>query len=361
MNFNTDRAYGGSSGFQTGSAYKIFTLINWLQTGHKLYDVVDGTQRPFPMSSFTPSCGRTVGEPYNPANDAAWERGRMTVLDATRNSVNVAFMAMAQKLDLCDIRAVANSMGVHSASGQPLNVYPSSVLGTNEIAPLSMAAAIATIGADGVYCAPRIIDKVVGPDGKELPGQAKKCKRAISSDISRTVAYALGGGHGPRHRRRREPPRRRPARREDRHGGRVAPELARRYDDEGGAQPLGRQHRRRAEPSEDRRRRHQRVQHQVQHLPRHDGLSRQGLPRRAVRRPGPDDDVPAAPTHTEGHTAAGQEEPVARPVDTAITAYASVAAEATETAKVPVAQASSCPLRPPMSSSCPLRPLFFEE
>jgi membrane peptidoglycan carboxypeptidase len=192
VNFNTDRDYGGSSGFQTGSAYKIFTLINWLQNGHKLYDIVDGTQRPFPMSSFNSSCGSLVGEPYNPPNDAAWERGRMSVLDATKNSVNVAFMAMATKLDLCDIRAVATSMGVHSANGQPLNVYPSSVLGTNEIAPLSMAGAIATIGADGVYCAPRIIDKVVGPDGKDLPGQAQKCKRVISKDVSRTVAYALG-------------------------------------------------------------------------------------------------------------------------------------------------------------------------
>ena len=192
VNFNTDRDYGGSSGFQTGSAYKIFTLINWLQTGHKLYDVVDGTPRPFPMSSFRVSCGGFVGAPYNPPNDAAWERGRMTVLDATRNSVNVAFLTMAQQLDLCAIRSVATSMGVHRADGQRLNVFPSSVLGTNEVAPLSMAAAIATIGADGIYCVPRIIDKVVGPNGQDLPGQPKDCKRAISTDISRTVAYALG-------------------------------------------------------------------------------------------------------------------------------------------------------------------------
>ncbi|MEY4477547.1 MAG: hypothetical protein RJA31_1051, partial [Actinomycetota bacterium] len=36
VNFATDRDYGGSSGFQTGSTYKIFGLLAWLQAGHGL-------------------------------------------------------------------------------------------------------------------------------------------------------------------------------------------------------------------------------------------------------------------------------------------------------------------------------------
>ncbi len=191
VNFNTDKDYGGSSGFQTGSAYKIFALTNWLQTGHSLYDIVDGTPRPFPMKSFKASCAGFVGEPYAPGNDATWERGKMTVLDATRNSVNVAFVSMGQKLDLCAIRDDATAMGAHRADGAPLDVYPSSVLGTNEIAPLSMATAIATIGANGLYCAPRIVDKLVGPDGSKLPGQPQQCTQTIDPNIAATVAFAL--------------------------------------------------------------------------------------------------------------------------------------------------------------------------
>ena len=191
VNFNTDKNYGGSSGFQTGSTYKIFALTNWLQTGHSLYDIVDGTPRPFPMKSFKASCAGFVGEPYAPGNDATWERGKMTVLDATRNSVNVAFVTMAQKLDLCAIRDDATAMGAHRADGAPLDVYPSSVLGTNEIAPLSMATAIATIGANGLYCAPRIVDKLVGPDGSKLPGQPQQCTQTIDPNIAATVAFAL--------------------------------------------------------------------------------------------------------------------------------------------------------------------------
>jgi membrane peptidoglycan carboxypeptidase len=114
-------------------------------------------------------------------------------MDATRNSVNVAFITMAQKLDLCDIRDDAMAMGVHRADGTPLKVFPSSVLGVNEIAPLSMAGAIATIGNGGIYCAPTIVDKIVGPDGKDLGGQPTKCVRAVEANIAATVAYALAG------------------------------------------------------------------------------------------------------------------------------------------------------------------------
>ena len=294
VNFNTDKDYGGSSGFQTGSTYKIFALTNWLQTGHSLYDVVDGTPRSFPMKSFKASCTRFCGGVYQPGNDASWERGPMTVLDATRNSVNVAFVSMGQKLDLCAIRDAATAMGVHRADGAPLDVYPSSVLGTNEISPLAMAGAIATIGAGGLYCAPTIVDKLVGPDGAELPGQPTQCAQTIAPNIAATVAFALKLGDDRGHRHARQPAGRRADRRQDRNGRRIPPELAGRHDDEGVAGGLGGQHRRRSEPAEDLGGRHQRLQHEVQHLPRHDGLARQqpGVPGRRIPGAGP---VPAAP------------------------------------------------------------------
>jgi membrane peptidoglycan carboxypeptidase len=190
INYNTDQAYGGSTGFQTGSTYKIFTLTDWLQNGHGLQERVDGTPRVFPQSSF--KCkGAPFGSKYAPKNDSAGEGGSRTVLSATTYSVNVAYVAMAQKLDLCDIRDDAIAMGVHRADGQPLDYYPSTVLGVNQIAPISMAGAIATIAAGGLYCAPTAVDKVVGPDGKEHPGQAKDCTQSIDPKIAATVAFAL--------------------------------------------------------------------------------------------------------------------------------------------------------------------------
>ena len=191
VNFNTDRGFGGSSGFATGSAYKIFTLVEWFQQHHTLSEVVDGTVRPFPMQSFKASCARFSGKPYAPKNDSPGEGGPWTVAAATQASVNVAFITMSQKLDLCRIRAAAMAMGVHRADGAPLDVYPSATIGTNEIAPLTMAGAVATLGTNGTYCVPIIIDKVVGPDGKDAPGQPRQCSQAMAPNIASTVAYAL--------------------------------------------------------------------------------------------------------------------------------------------------------------------------
>jgi membrane peptidoglycan carboxypeptidase len=115
----------------------------------------------------------------------------MSVIAATQHSVNAAFVTMAQQLDLCDIRDVARAMGVHRADGNPLVVNPSSVLGVNQIAPLTMAGAIATIGSGGLYCQPVIVDRIVDPSGVALPGQAPHCTRALSPQIDSAVAYAL--------------------------------------------------------------------------------------------------------------------------------------------------------------------------
>ncbi|RKR73150.1 transglycosylase domain-containing protein [Frondihabitans australicus] len=193
LNFSTDEAYGNSGGFQTGSTYKAFTLADWLAKGHGLNEYVDATPRTF--SPFT-QCGKKIvpSPPYSPKNDEGYIRGNMSVMTATALSVNVAFVAMAQDLDLCDIKTTAESLGVHPAkTGAQLEANPSSVLGTNYIAPLTMAAAYAGIANNGVYCSPILVDKAIDSTGKDLGGQPKSCKRAMSADVAHGVVYALKG------------------------------------------------------------------------------------------------------------------------------------------------------------------------
>ena len=48
VNYNTDQAYGGSQGFQTGSTFKAFDLAAWLESGHSLYDGIDATPARLP-------------------------------------------------------------------------------------------------------------------------------------------------------------------------------------------------------------------------------------------------------------------------------------------------------------------------
>ncbi|MEO7147691.1 MAG: transglycosylase domain-containing protein [Terrimesophilobacter sp.] len=192
VNFNTDRAYGGSSGFPAASTYKLFTLVDWLKNGHGVKEVVNAT--PQYWKYFKASCasggGYFFNPPYRSANDDG-EGGPWSVVRGTARSVNGVFLSMANQMDLCEIRDVAESMGAHRADGAPLKTVPSSVLGINEVAPLTMASAIATVGGGGVYCTPIAVDKIVDGTGKDLGGQDANCHQAISPDIAAGAAYAL--------------------------------------------------------------------------------------------------------------------------------------------------------------------------
>ncbi|QWS34117.1 transglycosylase domain-containing protein [Curtobacterium aetherium] len=204
LNLSVDQEYGGGEGFQTGSTFKPFTLLNWLQNGHGLGEIVNGTPRTY--NSY-PLCGSPSTTNYTPKNDSPGEGGNMTVENATYRSVNVSYINMAQKLDYCDIRKTAESLGVHRAAPrapiaafgddmskkttQNLELYAGSVLGDNYIAPLTMAAAYAGIANNGTFCRPIAIDNVTDADGKSLGGQPKDCTQAIDPQVAATAIYAL--------------------------------------------------------------------------------------------------------------------------------------------------------------------------
>lgn len=191
VNYNTDYAYGGSTGFQVGSTYKIFTLSEWVASGHSINDTVNAATRTFEMSNFRTSCGDANGGPYNPQNDANTRVGNVSVLQATMNSYNTAFVAMAERLDQCRIRDTAMAMGAHRADGTTNTQYVSDVLGTNEIAPMSMAVAIATVAAGGVSCSPIAIDRIEMRDGTAIPAPKSTCVQALTPEVAASVAQAL--------------------------------------------------------------------------------------------------------------------------------------------------------------------------
>ena len=198
INFNTDKAYGGSSGFPTGSTWKLFTLINWLQNGHGIQDTVNGNIQFYPAGSksFPATCDGGfyfLNNSYRPQNDSGVSQGQMSVLNATKGSVNAAFINMASKLDLCEIRDVAKSMGVHNADNSELSHSPASILGTNTPSPLTMANAYATVASGGKLCQPIAVDKIIGPDGKELPGQPQSCTQVLTPEVAAAAAYDLQG------------------------------------------------------------------------------------------------------------------------------------------------------------------------
>jgi membrane peptidoglycan carboxypeptidase len=90
---------------------------------------------------------------------------------------------------------------VHRADGTELVPYPASILGINEIAPLSMAAAVAGVANKGVYCSPVAIDRVVvRKTAAELQVPKSICTQAVTPEVAagmtRAMQAVINGGTG---------------------------------------------------------------------------------------------------------------------------------------------------------------------
>ena len=192
VDYATDSASGGSSGFPTGSTYKVFTLAEWLASGHTLSESVPTTQHTFPQDEFTNSCTALGGAPWQVAN-AEGVPATLTVQQATSESINTAFGAMAKQLDLCRIKDLAQAMGIHQANGAAPDSNPASVLGTNPLSPIDLAEAYAGFADGGVVCTPTAIVSVTTATDRRITPTPSTCTRGVSAEVAGTVDLALQG------------------------------------------------------------------------------------------------------------------------------------------------------------------------
>jgi membrane peptidoglycan carboxypeptidase len=192
VNYSADSGYGNSGGFQTGSTYKVFTLAEWLATGHTLSESVSTGEHTFENAEFTNSCQNVSGGTW-PVSNAESVPASMTVQAATSESINTAYAQMGKQLDLCKIAQLAQSMGIHPASGGQLTQTPSSILGVNDLSPIDLAEAYAGFANGGVVCTPTAIDSVTESDGTKITPSPSSCTQGVSADVAGTVDYALQG------------------------------------------------------------------------------------------------------------------------------------------------------------------------
>ncbi len=195
INYATDREYGGSRGFSPGSTFKPIVLATWLYTGHGLDEIISADHREWPSDSWHASCigpAPFAGQrSWKPANADGEGKGQMTALSATQGSVNTAYAAMTNRLDLCDIRDMAERLGFERADGAPFEVVPSATLGTQNASPLTMASVAQVFANDGVKCPPIAITSIETLDGEYLGGQTSKCSRVIPQNVARGVSFGM--------------------------------------------------------------------------------------------------------------------------------------------------------------------------
>jgi len=168
-------------GRQAGSSFKPFTLVAALENGFSPEDTLDGSSPcQIPNPGGTPN-------PYRPDNFEGGEQGVTSVTDATVHSVNCAYARLAMDVGLAKVADAAHRMGITAH----LNVVPSMTLGTNEVTPLQMASGYATLAADGMYHRPYLVERVNGPDGREILAADHQGRRAVSSQVARVATQVL--------------------------------------------------------------------------------------------------------------------------------------------------------------------------
>lgn len=195
VNFSADIAHGGSVGFQPGSTYKPYVLLAFLNAGGGLNESFNASILEVNQAKFADSCNGPWGGKFKYKNDSG-ENGSYTVMRGTAGSVNSVFVQMASKVDQCEIKRLAESIGVHNASGEALATNPACAIGgcTNNIAPVTAAAAYAAIANQGVFCKPIIVQSVIDRAGNVLPGQNAGCgQSAVSPAVANTAAFAMQG------------------------------------------------------------------------------------------------------------------------------------------------------------------------
>lgn len=197
LNFNVDASKGGTPyGFQPGSTMKPFTTVAWLEAGRALNEVVDASRTFYPEGyDWKASCApkNTVFSQWSFKNALPGYARPMTVSEGLTNSVNSATAAQAAQLDLCDIQDAATRMGVHRAvDGKPLSVAsPSFIIGGQEVAPMTMAAAYATFASGGRYCEPIALLEVTDSQGTKYDVPNQKCSQAISKEVAAAISKPL--------------------------------------------------------------------------------------------------------------------------------------------------------------------------
>lgn len=174
---------------QPGSSFKTFTLVAALGEGISPTTKID---------SSSPANIKTASGTWSPSNSEGQGRGMMTLSSATAGSVNTVFARLAEAIGADKIVSVANAMGIKTE----LKPYLSITLGAQNVTPLEMASAYATLANSGTYVAPAFYTEVKDRKGDVIYTHEIAGVEAISPEVAYATTQVLRsvvtGGTGTR-------------------------------------------------------------------------------------------------------------------------------------------------------------------
>lgn len=169
---------------QTGSAFKVFTLVAALENGFPSNGVINAPTIFNPGDMNVPKGGIK-----NLSKSAS---GLLTINKATAISSNTYFAELQRQVGVLEVLKYANLLGLNIPEGAVGEKDASFALGTTNASVLEMAGAYATFAADGIYCTPYSILEISHIDRGVLSGDGiSHCEQAISINTAQTVREAL--------------------------------------------------------------------------------------------------------------------------------------------------------------------------
>lgn len=185
-------ARGGITKRQAGSTFKVFTLIAALEAGitpDDLFKAGRGVTLPRPG-------GRT----WEIGTGEGSAAGKVTLREATEKSVNTAYARVLERIgdgnvDLGSQKVVevAERLGVRGRDGSELRASPATTLGAQEVDPVQMAAAYATLASGGVYAEPYLVASVKDQSGAVILSNTPQPRRLVSEGVAAVANDVLQG------------------------------------------------------------------------------------------------------------------------------------------------------------------------
>ncbi len=125
---------------------------------------------------------------YRPSNFEGWQgKDPLRLREALASSVNVAAVRVLRDVGPANVVTWAHALGVES----PMKPDLSLALGSYEVRPIELASAYTTFASGGTYDEPRLILRIVGPDGKDVAIPEPPPARRVLDDAEAYVVTSM--------------------------------------------------------------------------------------------------------------------------------------------------------------------------